>query len=77
MAHDPNPSCGQAAYDWDEIDHDLDGGVLGNKLCEAAEAGDTQALVKLIKLGVKPWTADYDGRTAAHLAAAEGQLKVS
>lgn len=51
-------------------------GILGNKLCEAAEAGDVPGLVRLIKCGVKPWTADYDGRTAAHLAAAAGHIKV-
>ena len=42
----------------------------------AASQGDLNEVRALIATGVKPDTADYDGRTPLHLAAAEGQLEV-
>jgi glutaminase len=42
----------------------------------AASQGDLNEVRALIATGVKPGTADYDGRTPLHLAAAEGQLEV-
>src|SRR5215468_3352820 len=42
----------------------------------AASQGDLNEVRALIATGVEPGTADYDGRTALHLAAAEGQLEV-
>jgi glutaminase len=42
----------------------------------AASQGDLNEVRALIATGVRPGTADYDGRTPLHLAAAEGQLEV-
>ena len=41
----------------------------------AAVAGDTAALQRLHLQNVDMCAADYDGRTALHLAAAEGHLE--
>jgi lysophospholipase len=41
-------------------------------LCDAAAAGNRTALARLLHDGVDLNMADYDGRTALHLAAAEG-----
>ena len=41
----------------------------------AATQGDLNEVRALIAAGVEPGTADYDGRTPLHLAAAEGQLE--
>lgn len=43
-------------------------------LCSAAARGDLGELRRLVASGVDPSTADYDGRTALHLAASEGQM---
>lgn len=45
-------------------------------LCSAASRGDAGELRRLVASGVDPCTKDYDGRTALHLAASEGQEKV-
>ncbi len=42
-------------------------------LCGAASRGDIGELRRLVASGTSPCTADYDGRTALHLAASEGQ----
>ena len=42
----------------------------------AASQGDLTEVRALVAVGVEPGMADYDGRTALHLAAAEGQLEV-
>jgi hypothetical protein len=44
------------------------------ELLWAAALGDLGVLRRLVALGVPLHAADYDGRTALHLAAAEGQL---
>ena len=46
------------------------------KLCGAAAAGDIETLKALIDHGISPNAADYDGRTALHLAASEGIVNV-
>ena len=46
------------------------------RLCWAASQGDLGEIRSLIATGVDPDTADYDGRTAMHLAASEGQTEV-
>lgn len=45
-------------------------------LCWAASEGDLDGIRRLIVKGVDINEADYDGRTALHLAASEGQLRV-
>ena len=45
-------------------------------LCEAAYKGDLESIVTLVENGVDPNLSDYDGRTALHLAASEGVVKV-
>jgi glutaminase len=42
-------------------------------LCAAASKGDLGELRRLVAAGVDPSSADYDGRTALHLAAGSGQ----
>ncbi|MEM9837798.1 MAG: glutaminase A [Pseudomonadota bacterium] len=42
-------------------------------LCSAAARGDNGEIRRLVASGIDPSTADYDGRTALHLAASEGQ----
>ncbi|MCB9749562.1 MAG: glutaminase A [Myxococcales bacterium] len=44
------------------------------QLLWAAASGDITGLQRMVALGVPLHAADYDGRTAMHLAAAEGQL---
>ena len=48
--------------------------VLGYRLCSAAAAGDAGALAQLEGGGASLNTADYDCRTALHLAASNGHL---
>ena len=45
-------------------------------LCWVAAEGDLDGLRRLVAEGGDPATADYDGRTPLHLAAAEGRLNV-
>lgn len=45
-------------------------------LCGAASAGDLKKMKQLIDNGIDPNCGDYDARSAFHLAAAEGKLKV-
>ena len=65
---------GEHAYD-DEL-LDLTPEALSVKLCEAAHEGNLVRVHELIKSGVDPIYGDYDGRTAYHLAAAEGRLEI-
>lgn len=44
-------------------------------LCAAGRSGDIEALSRMHGDGVSMSAADYDGRTALHLAAAEGQIE--
>ena len=50
-------------------------GDPGSKLCALCYKGDLSQLGALLKYGVDPDSADYDGRCALHLAAAEGFLQ--
>ncbi|MBS1998886.1 MAG: glutaminase, partial [Cyanobacteria bacterium SZAS LIN-2] len=48
------------------------GGVIS--FCGAASEGDVKEMRRLVARGLNPNTADYDRRTALHLAASEGRL---
>lgn len=48
----------------------------GYDLCKAAFDGDMEALTKLVNEGVDLNIADYDSRTALHLAACEGRKEM-
>jgi potassium channel len=41
-------------------------------LCQTVSDGDIVLLKRLLRAGINPNAADYDKRTAAHIAAAEG-----
>ena len=45
-------------------------------VCAAAAAGDLTLVERLVRAGVAVDAADYDRRTALHLAAAEGRVAV-
>eukprot|EP00961_Rhodomonas_salina_P021890 294836-Rhodomonas_salina.1 len=49
---------------------------LGKDLCEAASEGDLEQLRKIMDSGADANAADYDKRSAMHLASAEGHLAV-
>ena len=53
----------------------IDQSVFTQRFITAASTGDTETIQSLIDQ-VNPLEKDYDGRTALHLAAAEGQLEV-
>ncbi len=46
------------------------------RLCWAASQGDVEEIERLVANGIDLDAADYDGRTAAHLAASEGHANV-
>lgn len=50
--------------------------TIGSQLCQAAFEGDVAHLKQARRAGVDYNTADYDGRTGMHLAAAEGRVDV-
>ena len=54
----------------------LPGAGAGVEMCVAAAAGDIEQIKRLIRNGVDPDAADYDGRTALHLATCQGQTEV-
>lgn len=43
-------------------------------MCSAVYEGDARLLRRLLRAGAPTGAADYDGRTALHIAAAEGNL---
>ena len=49
----------------------IESSLLPSLLCHHAAVGDGKALAALVAAGADPTCADYDGRTALHLAAAE------
>lgn len=48
----------------------------GDKMCNAASKGDLQLVEKLVSRNAAVNAADYDGRSALHLAAAEGHDRI-
>jgi ankyrin repeat protein/CRP-like cAMP-binding protein len=50
--------------------------LAGGEMCAAAACGDTEYLRRLLRYGCPPDATDYDARTAAHLASAEGMRSV-
>ena len=48
----------------------IESSLLPSLMCHYAVAGDVAAMRELLELGASPQTADYDGRTPLHLAAA-------
>eukprot|EP00238_Polyblepharides_amylifera_P005249 CAMPEP_0196572806 /NCGR_PEP_ID=MMETSP1081-20130531/2786_1 /TAXON_ID=36882 /ORGANISM="Pyramimonas amylifera, Strain CCMP720" /LENGTH=540 /DNA_ID=CAMNT_0041890247 /DNA_START=3 /DNA_END=1625 /DNA_ORIENTATION=+ len=54
----------------------LQGVALACKLCELAAKGDIQGLEVMLECGVYANAADYDGRTALHLAASNAKNTV-
>jgi ankyrin repeat protein len=55
-----------------KLDYDDPSGAL----CGAASRGDLKMMKQLIDNGIDPNCGDYDARSAFHLSAAEGKLKV-
>eukprot|EP01126_Amoeba_proteus_P041093 TRINITY_DN4409_c0_g6_i4.p1 TRINITY_DN4409_c0_g6~~TRINITY_DN4409_c0_g6_i4.p1 ORF type:complete len:538 (-),score=119.86 TRINITY_DN4409_c0_g6_i4:104-1573(-) len=49
--------------------------LIPTLFCVSAGAGNTQDLADLLESGFKPTLSDYDGRTALHLASANGKLE--
>lgn len=68
---------GEKAYDLEAPEDDVEEEIMIAKLCGAAATGDVDLCKKLVKMGVGPGQGDVDGRTALHLAAAQGQLEVA
>jgi ankyrin repeat protein len=46
--------------------------LAASVLCQTVSDGDIVLLKRLLRAGINPNAADYDKRTAAHIAAAEG-----
>ncbi len=54
--------------------HDVERALFPVLMCSAGGLGDTTALARLLAGGADVDAADYDGRTALHLAASEGHV---
>jgi ankyrin repeat protein len=54
----------------------LNGEKYAFKICEAAAQGDLDIIRTLVENGVDTAIGDYDGRTALHLAASQGEVSV-
>lgn len=52
----------------------MSGVTTSAHLCTTVYDGDLQLLRRLILAGANPDAMDYDGRTALHIAAADGNL---
>lgn len=55
----------------------MDRGEIGSTMCKNAFKNDTAALGALLAAGVDVNAADYDGRTALHVAAAQGAVETA
>jgi ankyrin repeat protein len=55
---------------------EMDNAGVGAELCKSAYAGDIDAIKQIVKEGKSLRSADYDGRTALHLAAAGGHAEI-
>jgi len=55
---------------------ELNDTVTGSQLCKAAFNGDLDSIKQAVKEGKSLRSADYDGRTALHLAAATGNINI-
>ncbi len=55
----------------------LDAPDPAGSMCQAAAVGNVEAVRRFVENGVDPLVGDYDKRTALHIAAAEGQEKVT
>ena len=52
----------------------MDKDIIVSMLCRAVTAGDITLLRRLIRAGAPAHGSDWDGRTALHIAASEGNL---
>lgn len=55
------------------ISHEVSQALFPVLMCSAATRGDIEAVERMLRSNVSIDAGDYDGRTALHLAAAEGQ----
>jgi glutaminase len=55
----------------------LDSSVLSGILCRCAAEGDSPLLSRLLRAGADAGSADYDGRTALHVAATRGNVSAT
>ena len=51
--------------------------LAGGEMCQAAFCGNVDLLRRILEFGAAPNSCDYDRRTAAHLACAEGMVDVA
>jgi len=58
------------------ISFKLAGNDLGVLMCQAAFDGRLDDMKRYVNTGVDPNESDYDGRTAMHLAASEGNMQI-
>ena len=54
----------------------MSGGELASRLCSCVAAGEGEVLRRYVAAGADVNVADYDKRTALHIAAAEGKMEM-
>lgn len=67
---------GEKAYDQDITEEDVEEDLILTKLIAEAHKGDLKEMKHCLKMGAKAGQADYDGRTALHIAASEGHMEI-